>query len=181
MPGWPALVPLALMLLAMLLVIAARIRLLGIPLERDEGEYAYIGQLMLQGVAPYAEAANMKLPGTNAAYALIMAIFGQSISAIRFGLLLVNAGCAVLVYFVARRLFGSVAGFAAAASYAVLSVSPSVMGVWAHATHFVVLPGPDAREPDLRFAVQTHFAQGWPTDIAPLIARAGIGQAAREQ
>jgi hypothetical protein len=139
MPGWPALVPLALMLLAMLLVIAARMRLLGIPLERDEGEYAYIGQLMLQGVAPYAEAANMKLPGTNAAYAAIMAIFGQSISAIRFGLLLVNAGCAVLVYFVARRLFGSVAGFAAAASYAVLSVSPSVMGVWAHATHFVAL------------------------------------------
>jgi hypothetical protein len=127
------------MLLAILLVIAARIRLLGIPLERDEGEYAYIGQLMLQGVAPYAEAANMKLPGTNAAYALIMAIFGQSISAIRIGLLLVNGGCAVLVYFVARRLFGSVAGFAAAASYAVLSVSPSVMGVWAHATHFVVL------------------------------------------
>ena len=32
------------------LVIAIRIRLLGIPLERDEGEYAYAGQLMLQGI-----------------------------------------------------------------------------------------------------------------------------------
>src|SRR6476620_6729418 len=32
------------------LVIAIRIRLLGIPLERDEGEYAYAGQLMLQAV-----------------------------------------------------------------------------------------------------------------------------------
>ena len=31
------------------LVIAIRIRLLGIPLERDEGKYAYAGQLMLQG------------------------------------------------------------------------------------------------------------------------------------
>jgi len=35
------------------LVIAIRIRLLGIPLERDEGEYAYAGQLMLQGIPPY--------------------------------------------------------------------------------------------------------------------------------
>ena len=35
------------------LVVAIRIRLLGIPLERDEGEYAYAGQLILQGVPPY--------------------------------------------------------------------------------------------------------------------------------
>ena len=42
------------------LVIAIRIRLLGIPLERDEGEYAYAGQLMLQGIPPYKLAYNMK-------------------------------------------------------------------------------------------------------------------------
>jgi hypothetical protein len=32
------------------LVLAIRIRLLGIPLDRDEGEYAYAGQLILQGI-----------------------------------------------------------------------------------------------------------------------------------
>ena len=35
------------------LVVTIRIRLFGIPLERDEGEYAYAGQLMLQGIPPY--------------------------------------------------------------------------------------------------------------------------------
>jgi hypothetical protein len=45
-------------------VIAIRIRLLGIPLERDEGEYAYAGQLILQGIPPYKLAYNMKFPGT---------------------------------------------------------------------------------------------------------------------
>ena len=70
------------------LVIAIRIRLLGIPLERDEGEYAYSGQLMLQGIPPYKLAYNMKFPGTYAAYAAIMAIFGQTIAGIHFGLLL---------------------------------------------------------------------------------------------
>ena len=62
------------------LVVAIRIRLLGIPLERDEGEYAYAGQLILQGIPPYKLAYNMKFPGTYAAYAVIMSIFGQTIS-----------------------------------------------------------------------------------------------------
>src|SRR6266478_1003788 len=45
-------------------VVFIRIHLLAIPLERDEGEYAYAGQLMLQGIAPYKLAYNVKFPGT---------------------------------------------------------------------------------------------------------------------
>jgi len=134
--------PLILLLLALVLVFAAliRIRMLGYPLERDEGEYAYAGQLILQGVPPYQLAYNMKLPGIYAAYALILAVFGQSPGGIHWGLLLVNAGAIVLVFALARRLFGPVAGIAAAATYALLSASQSVLGTAAHATHFVVLP-----------------------------------------
>ena len=122
------------------LVVAIRIRLLGIPLERDEGEYAYAGQLMLQGIPPYKLAYNMKFPGTYAAYALIMSIFGQTIYGIHLGLLLVNAATIALVFLLGRRLINTMAGITAAASYAVLSVSPSVLGFAAHATHFVMLP-----------------------------------------
>ena len=64
--------------LSILLVFTIRVRLRHMPFERDEGEYAYAGQLILHGVPPYKEAYNMKLPGTYAAYALIMAVFGQS-------------------------------------------------------------------------------------------------------
>lgn len=116
-----------------------RIRLLNMPLERDEGEYAYAGQLMLQGVPPYVLAYNMKLPGTYAAYSLIMAGFGQSPAGIHIGLLLVNAGTAILLFFLVQRLFGSLAGLAAGSSYALLSTSASVLGFAAHATHFVAL------------------------------------------
>jgi Dolichyl-phosphate-mannose-protein mannosyltransferase len=122
------------------LVIAIRIRLLGIPLERDEGEYAYAGQLILQGIPPYKLAYNMKFPGTYAAYAMIMSVFGQTITGIHLGLLLVNAATAVLIFFLGRRLANSTLGLAAAMSYAVLSVSPSVLGFAGHATHFVLLP-----------------------------------------
>ena len=121
-------------------VIAIRIRLLGIPLERDEGEYAYAGQLILQGVPPYTLAYNMKFPGTYAAYAVIMSIFGQTVTGIHLGLLLVNAATVVLIFLLGRQLMNSTLGLAAAISYAVLSASPSVLGFAGHATHFVLLP-----------------------------------------
>ena len=121
-------------------VIAIRIRLLGIPLERDEGEYAYAGQLMLQGIPPYKLAYNMKFPGTYAAYALIMALFGQTIVGIHLGLLLINVATILVIFLLGQRLINSIAGIAAAMTYAVLSVSPSVLGFAAHATHFVMLP-----------------------------------------
>jgi 4-amino-4-deoxy-L-arabinose transferase-like glycosyltransferase len=122
------------------LTLAIRIRLLGVPLERDEGEYAYAGQLMLQGIPPYKLAYNMKFPGTYAAYALIMSIFGQTITGIHLGLLLVNATTVALVFLLGRKLMNPTAGIGAAATYAVLSVSPSVLGFAGHATHFVMLP-----------------------------------------
>src|SRR5205809_2021056 len=121
------------------LVIAIRIRLLGVPLERDEGEYAYAGQLILQGVPPYTLAYNMKFPGTYAVYAAIMSIFGQTITGIHLGLLLVNAATIALIFLLGRRLMNSTAGIAAATTFAVLSMSPSVLGLAAHATNFAMV------------------------------------------
>lgn len=125
--------------LVIVFVAVVRFRLRDMPLERDEGEYAYGGQLILQGIPPYRLAYSMKLPGTHAAYALLMAVFGQTPSGIHLGLLLVNAATVFLMFFLGRRLFGPLAGVAGSASYALLSTSSSVLGFAAHATHFVVL------------------------------------------
>jgi dolichyl-phosphate-mannose-protein mannosyltransferase len=122
------------------LVLAVRIRLLGIPLERDEGEYAYAGQLILQGIPPYKLAYNMKFPGTYAAYAAVMSIFGETILGVHIGLLLINAASIIVIFFIGRRLFGLPAGVVAAATYGVLSLSPSVLGLAAHASQFAMLP-----------------------------------------
>jgi dolichyl-phosphate-mannose-protein mannosyltransferase len=130
----------ALLLIVVLASSLIRFRLLTLPLERDEGEYAYAGQLLLQGIPPYQLAYAMKFPGTYLAYAGSMALFGQSPAGIHLGLLLVNAANIILVFFLAKRLFGPLAAIFAAASYGLLSTSASVLGFAAHATHFVVLP-----------------------------------------
>jgi 4-amino-4-deoxy-L-arabinose transferase-like glycosyltransferase len=131
-----------LILLALVILGAAaiRVRLLQVPLERDEGEYAYAGQLFLQGVPPYKLAYSMKLPGTSFAYAVSMSLFGQTIAGIRLGLLLVNAGTTLLLFFLGRRMLGPLPALATAAAFASLSLSTEMLGIFAHATHFVLLP-----------------------------------------
>lgn len=130
----------ALIALVLLLTAALRFHLRNIPLERDEGEYAYAGQLMLQGIPPYQLAYNMKLPGTYAAYALIMAIFGQTTAGIHLGVMLVVLATMILVAILAWRFSGPVGAVTAVATYGLLSASPSVLGFCGHATHFVALP-----------------------------------------
>jgi 4-amino-4-deoxy-L-arabinose transferase-like glycosyltransferase len=132
---WPWLV----LLLVLLFVAFIRFRLLDLPLERDEGEYAYAGQLILQGIPPYELAYNMKLPGTYFAYATGMAIFGQTIAGIHLTLIVVNSLTTVFVFLLGRKLFGTVAGLIASATFGILSVSPVVLGMAAHANHFVIL------------------------------------------
>lgn len=136
-PGLGAWILLALVLLA---VAGVRLRLLEAPLDRDEGEYAYFGQLLLQGIPPYATAYHAKLPGIYGAYALALAVFGRSIAGIHLGLLVVNAATSALVFLVASRIFNRTAAVSAAAVFAVLTLSPRLQGLAAYAEHFLLLP-----------------------------------------
>jgi len=124
-------------MVAVLVVVAvARLRLLNFPLERDEGEYAYAGQLMLQGIPPYQLAYNMKFPGTYAAYAAIMVLFGQTPAGIHFGVLCVTTLTALMLFWLGKQILDWTAGMVAATSYAVMAASPAMLGLAGHATHF---------------------------------------------
>ena len=126
-------------ILAVLLVLVARIHLLNIPLERDEGEYGYTGQLILQGIPPYKEAVNMKFPGTYAAYAVIIGMFGQTARGVHLGLLFVNFASVLFMFFLAKRMFGSSAMAAlTAALLGIGTLGINILGFAAHATQFVL-------------------------------------------
>jgi hypothetical protein len=135
----PTYVSYLLLALVLTVVVSVRLRLLSVPLERDEGEFAYLGQLLLRGIPPFTDAYTMKLPGASVAYALFMLLFGQTATGIHLGLLAVNAICILLVYLLTRRIFDAETALLSCVSYAVLSLGESVYGVHAHATHFVML------------------------------------------
>ncbi|MBW7956576.1 MAG: glycosyltransferase family 39 protein [Deltaproteobacteria bacterium] len=121
-------------------VIGALIRshLLDVPLERDEGEYAYAAQLLLKGIPPYEFMHSLKLPGVFTAYALIMLAFGQTAAGIHLGLLAVNFLSVVLMYLLSRKFLPPVPSALSASFFAVLSLSSSFLGLSANTEHFVV-------------------------------------------
>jgi hypothetical protein len=119
--------------------VAVRWRLLDMPLERDEGEYAYSGQLILQGIPPYQLAYNMKFPGTYFAYAALMKIFGETPQGVHLGIILVTSASTVFVFLIGRKLLSAAGGVMAAAAFAGLSALPATYGLAGHATHFVTL------------------------------------------
>ena len=126
-------------LCAAAVLVAIRVHFLTMPLERDEGEYAYAGQLMLAGVAPYEGAYSMKWPGTHVAYALMMGFFGETPAAIHFGLLLVNIATVALVFAIGLRMYSAAPAAVAATTCATLATIPPIYGFAGHATHFVAL------------------------------------------
>ncbi|HIJ70679.1 MAG TPA: hypothetical protein HPP87_04860 [Planctomycetes bacterium] len=128
----------SLVLLIVVMSTLIRIRLLGVPLDRDTGEYAYAAQLILEGKAPYTHLYNMKMPGIYAAYALIFAFLGQTHISVHLGLAVLNAATIFLIFLLAKKLLSHLAAVASAAAFALLSLGLQIRGTFAKAEHFVI-------------------------------------------
>jgi hypothetical protein len=135
-PGRQAVLLLSVFAFALLL----RWRIADIPLERDEGEYAYIAQHWLQGEPPYKESFDQKPPGAFAAYALILTSFGSSPAAIHWGAQCYTLGTISLLFLAGRRLFSAEVGLLAGTFLAFTMADVSVLGNAANTETFMVLP-----------------------------------------
>lgn len=124
----------------MLFVAFLRARLFSIPFERDEGEYAYMASLILDGIPPYKEAYNMKLPGTYYVYAFFMMLFGRTVEAVHIGLMVVNLGTMFFTFLLGRLVFNRYVGLMAAVCFGLMSFNHTLLGFAAHATQFVIFP-----------------------------------------
>jgi len=129
------------LVLIIIIVITAiiRIRLLDVPLERDEGGYAYTAQLMLQGIPPYLKAYSMRLPGLHIAYALIISLFGQTSHAIHTGLLIINSINILFIYLLSRFFLSKTGSLVSTATFALLSITYTLQGIHANSEHFLIL------------------------------------------
>src|SRR5689334_17596587 len=79
--------PLLILLLASMIALQATLRLLGIPMERDEAGVAYIGHGRLHGKSLYVDMVDNKLPGLYMLYGLFATIFGYNATGVHLCLL----------------------------------------------------------------------------------------------
>jgi hypothetical protein len=126
---------------AALVFLAFRLPFLDLPLERDEGEYAYIAQRWLAGgFVPYRDAFDQKPPAIFAAYAAAFVLAGESVRGIRVFHLAWMAATMLLVGSLGARLAGPLAGAFAAFAFAALGASPALLGASANTEMFLCLP-----------------------------------------
>ena len=124
--------------ISLLIVLITRLHLLSFPFERDEGEYAYMGKLILDGHPPYTLAYNMKFPGTYYMYAIIMGIFGKSIVGVHLGLTCITQASMLLVFSISKNFVSKIGAVIATFTFGILGASWTLLGQSAHATHFVI-------------------------------------------
>ncbi len=109
----------------------------GIGMERDEGIYTYIGQLILEGKKPYIDFYETRFAGIFYCYAALVAIFGYTIEGVALGILLINSLTILFLFDLTRRLFSAEAGLITAAGFVVLSISPDLSGYTRQSEHLV--------------------------------------------
>jgi 4-amino-4-deoxy-L-arabinose transferase-like glycosyltransferase len=132
--------PLALIAAAVLAFVVMRAPLLAVPLERDEGEYAYIAQRMLAGEVPYRDAFDQKPPGVFVAYLLAFATAGATVEGIRLFLAFWTAAAGVVLYGLVRRVAGGLAAGFALLVFWLASADPRVQGHAANTENWMLLP-----------------------------------------
>ncbi|MDD5259304.1 MAG: glycosyltransferase family 39 protein [bacterium] len=131
--------------LSLLLVIAfsilIRLPYLSVPLERDEGGYAYIAWGIEHGEIPYRDSFDHKPPLIYFIYLLTFKVFGYSVEAIHFFLILWVLAEVVLIYLLSWQLFHKQSlSLMAAAIFSLMASEPCVFGFTANTEIFMLLP-----------------------------------------
>jgi 4-amino-4-deoxy-L-arabinose transferase-like glycosyltransferase len=130
----------ALIVVAAAVFVVIRAAYLDVPLERDEGEYAYVAQRMLLGEVPYRDVFDQKPPGVFVAYLLAFAVFGSTVEGIHLLAGLWTLVTGVALFATVRRVAGELeAGFALVV-FAPMSVDPRLFATAANTEVFMLLP-----------------------------------------
>jgi len=123
-----------------LLAAAVRIPLLNVPLERDEGEYAYIAWRLGHNELPYRDWVDQKPPAIFWVYRAALALPLDPIRAVHFAALLFAAASSCVLFFLALRFMNRFWALAAAALFTLLSADPFAQGTAANTELFMLLP-----------------------------------------
>lgn len=122
------------------IALVARLRLLDIPFERDEGVFAYIGQALWNGKSLYSDLYDNKLPGLYLIYGLFAKGFGVQPFGIHLGMLLWQIPTLAVFFLWLKGIIGRDRAMASTGLFALYASSAQVLGFAAHATQLCALP-----------------------------------------
>lgn len=111
-----------------------------IPLERDEGGYAYVAQHWMAGEVPYKDTFDLTLPGVYIAYAPLLRWVGTSATVLHWGTQVYSLGTLTLLFLLGWKLFNASTGVIAAALCAFHMGDQCVLGNAANREVFMILP-----------------------------------------
>ncbi len=137
--SWVGKLPHYLALFIVILFLFIRIGFREIPIERDEGSYAYMGQLLLKGDIPYQDFYEMKPPALYYSYAVLSAVSGGDIAMMHVWMAVFLALGGMLLFFLVSRWLDEGAGLIATLSYMVLAMMPYASGFSIQAEHLVAV------------------------------------------
>ncbi len=124
-----------------LVYVILRINTVNIPLERDEGMFGYMGQLILDGGLPYRDAFDHKPPVVFYLNALALILVPPTPFGIHLFLHIYNFLTLLTLYFLGKTYSNSpTPGMWVALIYAVFSSSPGIEGYAATTEMFLLLP-----------------------------------------
>jgi 4-amino-4-deoxy-L-arabinose transferase-like glycosyltransferase len=120
--------------------VAFRSPLLNIPLERDEGEYAYIAWRLDYHELPYRDWIDQKPPVVFWLYRLALTFPFPDVASIHLLALLISALTASVLFLTLRRFTSEPWALAGAGLFALLAADPHVQGSSANTELFMLLP-----------------------------------------
>jgi hypothetical protein len=129
------------LIVAILGGLIVRLPFIRTPLNADEGGYAYLADRWLRGDGTLYQDLWISRPqGIVAAYALILRVLGADATAIRIGSWIVVMLTLLLVWWIARSVYGRQVATVAALFFGLLSGSPLIQGFTANAEVFEAFP-----------------------------------------
>ena len=105
-------------------------------LDRDEGTYINLGEVLREGGTMYQDAYSIKPPAIFYSYAAINTVFGYSANGLRWSLIVANALGAIMLFIFGYRWKGALFGCVSALAYSFFAFNPFIFGFAALAEHY---------------------------------------------
>ncbi|HWE51081.1 MAG TPA: hypothetical protein VG273_14910 [Bryobacteraceae bacterium] len=125
----------------LLVYVLLRLPGIGVPLDRDEGAFGYIGQVINRGGLPYLDALDHKPPVAFFINAFALRLVPPTAEGMHTFLLAYNFLTLVCLFLIARIYFRSISvALWTAFAFAVFSASPAINGFTASTEMYALLP-----------------------------------------